>query len=168
MQTSVIVIFIIFIVIAVYCYYAGFIKRDPYTYWFAQSGFVFSTFLMIPFLIIILWLQSTATDRLTKKAGIIPHPSIVESVGIAIGIGNNPTWVFKVKASPEEIMAFYRNENNRPGWILVSDNKIVKMLVLKGDKKGMSISTFEDRTSRKVIYTLTKNSNQRNEENFHP
>ena len=162
MEISVMALAIIFIILAIYCYYAGFVKRDPYTYWIAQGGFVFSTFFMIPFLLIVLWLQSTATDRLTKKTGVVPHPSIVESVGIATGIGNNPTWIFKVKASPEEIMTFYGHENNRPGWNPVSDNRVIKMLVFKRDKQRISISIYEDRISCKVIYKLIKNSNQRN------
>ena len=109
---------------------------------------------MIPILVIVLWLQHTATDRLIKKTGIVPHPSIVETIGVATGVrvvGNDPTWMFKVEASREEVMNFYRKEGNRHGWSLVSDNI---MIILERDDQSMSISHYKDWKTSKIIYIL--------------
>ncbi len=109
--------------------------------------------MLIPACVVVLWIQSGAINRLVKT-DIIPHPSIVEAIGTAAGIGHNPLWMFKVKATSGDIMTFYRKESNRPGWTLSEDNPT--MLIFNRDKKRMLISVYENWTATEVTYMLTQ------------
>ena len=153
MQDSIIIILSGCIILAAYGFYAGFIRREPLTDWKARAGFVFLVSVIIPLLIIVLWLQSGAKGRLART-GFVPHPSVEESVGISVGIGKRPTWVFKFHASEKSIADFYRLEENREGWNLTNNNPL--MMILKKDKTTMVIGVNKGLRSNTIIYMLTK------------
>lgn len=155
MQDSIIIILLAFTIMAAYGYYVGFIRRDPLIGWLAQAGFVFSICVMIPFLIIVLWLQSGAKDRLAR-IGFVPHPSIEESVGISVGIGKRPIWVFETHASEKSIADFYSVEKNREGWSLTNNNPV--MMIFKKDKMTMVIGVAKEWTSSSIIYKLSEDT----------
>jgi hypothetical protein len=159
MQTSIIVILLICIILAAEGCYAGFIRPIRVFAWMAQAGFIFMTFGMIPCLIIALWLQSGAKERLART-GFVPHPSIKESVGIATGIGKNPTWTFKTEESDKSIADFYRLEKNRKGWKLANNRSL--MMIFEKDKKKMVIGVHKGWTSNTLIYMLTEETSPTN------
>ncbi|MFQ5917747.1 MAG: hypothetical protein ACE5I0_08065, partial [Candidatus Binatia bacterium] len=97
--------------------------------------------------------QSGAENRLAR-VGIVPHPSIEETVGVAMGVGDNPIWMFTVDAPAESIADFYRTEANRQGWNLTNDSPT--MLILNRGEKKMVIGVHEGWDSRTVTYTLTE------------
>ncbi len=105
-----------------------------------QTTFVVTTFILIPFLLIVLWLQWVAKDRLVET-GIIPHPSITETVGITVGVGAHPIWMFDVEASASDVADFYRATANRPGWDLTTDTPI--LLILRRGSETMVIGIRE-------------------------
>lgn len=152
MQTAIIVILLICIILAAFGCYSGYIRPIPISAWMAQAGFFFMTFVMIPFLVIVLWLQSGAKDRLAAT-GFVPHPSIKESVGITTGIGNSPTWTFKTEESNKTIVDFYRLEKNRQGWKLTNDSPLI--MIFEKDGKKMVIGVHKGWTSNTIIYKLT-------------
>lgn len=153
MQTSIIVLLVICLYLAVQGYYFGFIRPPRVFAWLQQATFVFMAFLMIPFLAGVLWLQSGAENRLAR-VGIVPHPSIEETVGVAMGVGDNPIWMSTVDAPAESIADFYRTEANRQGWNLTNDSPT--MLILNRGEKKMVIGVHEGWDSRTVTYTLTE------------
>lgn len=134
-------------------YYLGYARPTRVLAWLGQASFIFLTFFMAPLLAVVLWLQFGAKDRLSK-AGIVPHPAIEETVGVAMGLGDNPTWVFALDASADPIIDFYHVEGNRPGWELVSKGH--ELLVLRRDRKKMIIGTYKGWRSHTITYQLTE------------
>jgi hypothetical protein len=153
MQFSIIIILIFCIILAGQGYYSGYYRPTAILAWLAQAGFIFMTFLMIPILIIVLWLQSGAQDRLAGTR-FIPHPSIEETVGIAAGVGKNPKWAFKTEASEDSIFNFYRDKENRKGWELINDDSI--MMIFQEGKKKMVIGVSKGWSPNTLIYSLTE------------
>ena len=158
MEISIIILLIFLILFGILTFYLGFIRPPRVLAWLSQAAFITLTFILIPLCLIALWNQSKATDRLAK-IGVVAHPSIKNSVGIATGIGTDPIWVFEVTASPEEIITFYRNELNTHGWTLIEDNP--SMLIFKRGTQKLVISANESWTSQIVSYTLTDRDNKR-------
>ena len=97
MDHTLIFLLIFSLALAVVSYYFGIHRPLPVGAWRSQSAFVVLTFMLIPILVYVLVDQSGAIGRL-EGTGIRAHPGIKESVGIANGKGDNPTWVFEVQA----------------------------------------------------------------------
>ncbi len=157
MQSSVILLLIGCAVLAALWYYIGFVRPPEGLAWLAQAGFVFFTFFLIPLLAGVLWLQAGATARLAET-GIAPHPTIKEAVGVTMGVGEDPTWVFEVEAPPEAIATFYRTADNRPGWDLISGDPSI--MILKRGNETMVIGAHQSWTSRTLTYMLTRADQQ--------
>lgn len=153
MQPSIIVILLFIIIMACSGYYLHYYRPERIWAYKAQASYIFLTFILIPFLVVVLWLQSDAPNKL-KKTGFTPHPSIQESVGIAVGIGKNPNWVFKTPQDKTLIFNFYRDKRNRRGWEIVNDSSF--MLNFKQEKKKMTILFSEGRLTNTLIFSLTR------------
>lgn len=151
MEKSIFLLLIFSIILSVSGYYLGFIKPQKNLVWLAKSSFFLATFLLIPLFVLVLWLQNGAKTRL-EQAGIVPHPSIRETIGIGFGIGNNPAWVFKIDSKKESVMSFYLEERNRPGWILLNHKN--SFLVFEKDGKELIIGFYEGWTSSSISYNL--------------
>ena len=121
MQNSLILLLIFSFVLSLQGYYFGIYKPLRVLPWLAQSTFVIATFLLMPTIVYVLVTQSGAIKRL-ENAGIQPFPGIKESVGIANGRGDNPTWIFEVQASSNEIREFYRSAENTGDWSFQGDD----------------------------------------------
>ena len=132
MQNSLLFLLIFSLVLSLQGYYFGFHRPLAVLSWLAQSTFVIATFLLIPVLIYVLVTQAGAIERL-GNTGIRPYPGIKESVGIANGRGSNPTWVFEVQATRDEIREFYRAAENTGDWSFQGDDG-VNMRFIKNDR----------------------------------
>jgi hypothetical protein len=153
MQSSIIITLFISIILAAYGFYAGYYRPMAKLTWLAQACFGVMIFLMIPSLIIVLWVQSGAQDRLAET-GFTPHPGIEEPVGMAVGFGKNAKWVFKTDAAKDSIFNFYRDEDNSIDWELINEKSDV-LIFRRGKRKKMVIGLNQERSSNTLRFTQT-------------
>ncbi|MDH3903453.1 MAG: hypothetical protein OEU84_11105 [Xanthomonadales bacterium] len=151
MDHTLIFLLIFSLALAVVSYYFGIHRPLPVGAWRSQSAFVVLTFMLIPILVYVLVDQSGAIGRL-EGTGIRAHPGIKESVGIANGKGDNPTWVFEVQASGAEINEFYRAAENIGDWSFQSDDGIY--LRLRRNDRVMKIAFRDGHSSDTIIYII--------------
>ena len=119
--------------------------------WLAQSTFVITTFMLMPTLIYVLVIQSGAIERL-ENMGIRPYPGIKESVGVANGRGDNPTWIFEVQANGDEIRQFYSSAENTGDWSFQGDDGIY--LRFRRNDQVMKIAFRDNWSSDTLIYII--------------
>ncbi len=130
-------------------YYVIFVRREhPVSPW-GKSSLVTLVFLLIPVLLIALWYQAGAQDRLVQ-IGFTPYPGFVASSGVATGLGERPVWVFSVDGGAEPVLEFYRRPDNRKGWVLVSDGR--SLLLFEREGKSVAVSAVAD----SVAFTMLK------------
>lgn len=151
MQTSLFLLLIFSLFLSLQGYYFGFYRPPKVSAWLAQSTFVIATFMLMPILVYVLVTQSGAIDRL-ENTGIRPFPGIKESVGIANGRGDNPTWVFGVQASSDEIREFYGSAENTGDWSFEGDDGIY--LRFRQNNKVMKIAFRDNWSSHTLIYII--------------
>ena len=151
MQDSLILLLIFCAALSVQGYYSGFYRPLAVLSWLAQSTFVIATFMLIPILVYVLVTQSGAIERL-EKAGIRPYPGIKGSAGIANVRGDNPTWVFEVQGSSDEILEFYRSTENTGNWSFHGDDGIY--LRLSKNDQIMKIAFRDNWPSDTLIYII--------------
>jgi hypothetical protein len=151
MQNSLILLLILSLALSLQGYYFGFHRPLAVLSWLAQSTFVIATFMLIPILVYVLAMQSGALKRL-ENAGIRPFPGITESVGIANGKGDSPTWMFKVRASGDEIREFYTSSENTGDWSFQGDDGIY--LRFRRNEKLMKIAFRQNLSSDTLIYMI--------------
>lgn len=153
MQTSIILLLVACIALAIEGYYFGFVRPPRVLAWLQQATFIIMTFMLVPLLLLVLYYQSAAEDRL-KEAGFTPHPSIRESIGIGFGAGNNPIWVFEFDAGEQAFRDFYTSAENTGDWKLVSDNGF--FLIFEQAGASMLAGFREGRGSNTLTFTLDK------------
>lgn len=125
------------LLLAALLYYVIFVRREePIGSW-GKSGLVSLVFVLVPVLLIALWYQSGAENRL-KEIGFTPYPGFISSSGVAAGQGKNPIWVFSVEGDLAAVLEFYRRPENHNGWTLVSENE--GLLLFRHEKRLVSIS----------------------------
>ncbi|PHS32974.1 MAG: hypothetical protein COA95_01245 [Methylophaga sp.] len=107
-------------------------------------------FLIIPILLIVLYGQFGAENRLIK-IGFKPHPSFSGSVGVATGTGKNPIWVFSTTAETSSILQFYKDPSNHDSWSIKTEN--TNGLVFEKGSKNISILI----SNGNVVFSLIKN-----------
>ena len=151
MQNSLLLLLIFSLVLSLQGYYFGFYRPLAVLSWLAQSTFVIATFLLIPILIYVLVTQVGAIERL-ENTGIRPFPGIKESVGIANGKGDNPTWVFEVQASSDEIREFYRSAENTGDWSFQGDDGI--NMRFSNNDRLLKIAYRDSGSSETLIYII--------------
>lgn len=151
MQPELIVLLIFVLLLAAVGYYFGFINPPRMLAWLSQASFVTGAFLLAPVLIIVLYLQSGAGGRLLEL-DIVPHPALNHAIGIAVGIGDEPVWLFESDLAAESILAFYRVPGNRPGWEIESDSRV--MLVLTREHRELVVSAVDSWTNAVVSFSL--------------
>jgi hypothetical protein len=151
MQNSLLLLLIFSLVLSLQGYYFGFYRPLAVLSWLAQSTFVIATFLLIPILIYVLVTQAGAIERL-ENSGIRPFPGIKESVGIANGKGDNPTWVFEVQASSDEIREFYRSAENTGDWSFQGDDGI--NMRFSNNDRLLKIAYRDSGSSETLIYII--------------
>jgi len=147
MELSLIIFLIICAAWAALLYYIFIIKKAPDLGAGGRSGIVVFTFVLIPFLAIVLWSQSGSDDRLAEL-GITPYPGFVSSVGVATGTGTNPTWIYEVTEEEGTLLDFYKNPDNHQGWTIVSGSGMG--IALERGAKKLTIQVNGD----KVFFTL--------------
>lgn len=151
MQSSLIFLLIVFIALSLQGYYFGFFRPTAVLWWLAQSTFVISTFIMIPILVYVLISQAGDIERL-ENTGIRPYPGIRESVGYGNGRGDDPTWIFKVKASSAEIYEFYSSAENTGDWSFQGYDGIY--LRFRKNNLILKIAFRESWSSDSLIYMI--------------
>lgn len=130
-------------------YYMFIVKRYQDLALQGRASIFIQLFVITPVILIVLLNQSGAEYRL-NKAGFNPHPEFCGTVGVAAGMGENPTWLFSIDSDIASTIQFYRDRKNRKGWTLSSENK--NMLVFIKDDKKMSILI----NSENVAFSLTQ------------
>ncbi len=107
-----------------------------------QTGLFVLTLTLIPAFSLVLWQQSGAIDRL-EATGVAAHPGLAAVVGLGYGSASRPFWLFESDASFEEIAAFYQQQSNRRGWVLLERKDALilhrareRMAIMPGDKPG--------------------------------
>ncbi len=152
MEKSIILLLFFSFVLAMTSFYLGFIKPSKNLGRAAKSFFVLVIIVLIPLFAGILWFQSSAKQRLTDT-GIVPYPGLGETIGIAFGTGERPVWLFRT-GTDTNIVSFYTNENNRPGWYLKKSS--VQKVILTDNKKMMTISVQTDQDKGTMMYLIEK------------
>lgn len=160
MSNSLIAMTVVFALLAWLNFHLGFRRPVPLLAWLPQGAFLVFMFLLIPVCLFALWNQHRASDRLSAT-GIVPHPTFEHAVGIATGRGESPIWLFELTATPDEVLEFYRAEDNHNGWQLVSDSP--PMLIFgDGDGDGarrLTIIAGDSSRSRSVAFQVTTRDN---------
>lgn len=142
------IILLLSVALSALFYYAGFVKPTGLSYR-AKAAFIVSTCILMPVCLIILWFQASAIDKL-MTAGIVPHPEIVKPE-FSFGLGSDASLAFVVRAASDSIFDFYRNEQNRRGWTLVSDTKQM-MIFRRADKELVIFVEDEGVISKRSVF----------------
>ncbi len=121
MQASILSLLGFSLALAGLLFYLYVLRRESDFGGWGIAGLATILVLIVPVLLLVLWNQSEAEQRL-RDIGFRPHPDFDSSVGLATGGGDNPTWVFASGAGRESILYFYRRPENHAGWSLVADN----------------------------------------------
>ena len=137
MDTSLIITLTGLLLFAWALYYYLFIKRENDFFFLGKIGLFIIMLFIAPIIATTLYYQSVAKDKL-KKNGFTPHSSFESSVGIAVGTGNNPIWMFSTEFEKQAIVDFYKQEQNHKGWELTSEDE--KWLVFTKKNKIMRIN----------------------------
>lgn len=131
MDTALIALLAGCLVLAALLYYVNYVHpQEPTGHW-GKSGLINLMLVLVPVLVIALWFQDGAEDRLAEL-GLTPYPGFVSSSGVATGAGESPVWVFSVEGDPEQVLAFYRRAENRAGWSLHSESGSLLLLEKEG------------------------------------
>lgn len=152
MQFSLIILLIFSALLAAQGFYFGFIKPPRTLAWLQQSTFLIMTFLLIPFLVVVLFQQEGDIEKLAQT-GFKPHPAITESVGLT----NESTWVFEIDASKNEVREFYRNPENTGDWKITTDTGV--MMIFSRNSQKMTIGFREARGANTLSYILSEERN---------
>ena len=83
-----------------------------------RAALVVIAALLIPVLIVVLWQQHKSFHRL-EDLGFAIHGELRHNVGVAAGIGPEPTWLYATDAPARDIVNFYRSPAHHRGWTLV-------------------------------------------------
>ena len=152
MQTSLIYLFFFSLFMAGLTFYIGFIRPPRVLAWLSKAAFLTWLFLLMPVLGYVLYQQSGAMDRLESQ-GITVHPAISESIGIANGVGDEPTWLFSVEGDLKEVMEFYRSEDSRPGWTMAGGSDTV--IILEKGMSKMAIAVRKGWSERTIMFRMS-------------
>ena len=137
MDTSLIITLSALLLFAWALYYYLFIKRESDFFFLGKSGLFIIMIFIAPIIATTLYYQSGAKDKL-KKSGFTPHSSFESSVGVAVGTGDNPIWMFSTESDKVSIVDFYKQEQNHQGWKIKSENE--KWLTFIKNDKQMRIN----------------------------
>ncbi|MEN8304319.1 MAG: hypothetical protein ABFQ64_09630, partial [Campylobacterota bacterium] len=118
-------------------YYYLFIKRESDFFFLGKSGLFIIMFFIAPIIATTLYYQHGAKDTL-KKSGFTPHSSFESSVGVAVGTGDNPVWMFSTELDKQTIIDFYKQEQSHKGWKLKGEDE--KWLTFTKNDKKMRIN----------------------------
>ena len=136
------------IVWAAVLFYVFFLRRAPEIGSGGKAGFVVVSFLLLPVLGIAVWHQHESYARL-EEHGFSVHSGLESAIGIAVGSGSNPTWLYSLNRPVEEVLAFYRRPDNHRGWRLKLDAP--ERLVFKRGAATMRLEVSQDT----VAFSLT-------------
>ncbi len=101
-----------------------------------KSGLVVLTALLIPLLGVALWNQNASHARL-EELGFAVYPGFENNVGLASGVGSEPTWLYSLSTPPNAVLSFYRRPENHSGWKLMSETS--DSLVFERDAWKMTL-----------------------------
>jgi hypothetical protein len=152
MDPDLIVTLLVLALINIQSFYFGFYRQPRTGAWLQQSSFVVLTFFLIPFLIYVLYLQSTSIDAL-ENHGIKKHPAIKNAVGIGNGRGENPSWVFALHSNEDNVLEFYKSPNISTGWELIEENYLFSRYVSEDKQLTIAHKTSYDKET--LIFTIS-------------
>lgn len=108
--------------LAALLYYVVIVRQERDLGGWGISSLFALIFVITPILLMALWSQKGAEDRLLE-IGFKPHPSFDSSIGIAAGVGENPTWIFSTTAAEGVLIDYYKDRENRGTWRVSSENE---------------------------------------------
>ena len=120
------------------------------TDWRVLTGFLITGFVLLPSTIAVLAAQAGAERRLAA-VGIAPHPDLRHSVGIAVGLGDRPFWVFVADPGDEDPLGFYDDPANLDGWHVLERSPGMRILGSDGRRASVSWS-LASRTLQVTTY----------------
>ena len=147
MEMSLLPILVFCVSYAAFLYYFIFVRKEARLGPWGRSGLVTLLFVITPVLVMTLWFQSGAENRL-ERLGFTPYPGFVSSSGIATGSGEAPIWVFSITGNEDSVLQFYKKNKNHPGWSLVSETK----MGLTFERGSETLSVFVEPGN--VVFTL--------------
>jgi len=156
MQISLIYLLLFSIIMSVLTFYIGFVRPPRVLAWLSQAAFLMWLFFLIPVLGYVLFQQNGAIERL-ESTGFATHPAITESVGIANGVGSNPTWLFKIEGDLRQIMDFYRSDDSHPGWEMKGGND--KVMIFEKGNEQMAVAARKGWSDSSIMFSLSKVQN---------
>ncbi len=139
MDTSLIITLAGLLLFAWALYYYLFIKRESDFFFLGKSGLFIIMLFIAPIIATTLYYQSGAKDKL-KKSGFTPHSSFESSIGVAVGTGDNPIWMFSTELDKTSIINFYKQEQNHQGWELEGEDEKWLTFIKKDKKMRINIS----------------------------
>lgn len=153
MDDTLIFLLIGFVLIDIQAYYFGFISPPPILAWLQQACFTVFTFLLIPLLIYVLYSQAGSVGRL-EQHGIESHPAIQHAIGIANGLGENPTWVFQLNSDEDNLLAFYKQSLSSAKWKLTEETELYLRYTLA--EQTLTIAQRQSATDNTLTIMIRK------------
>ena len=147
MDVALLTFLALILALAALLYYVFLVKRAPDLGARGVGWLITIVCILVPVILFAFWNQSASGDRL-KEIGFNVHPALQPSFGIATGIGENPVWVFASDSDTDQIVQFYKSQQNYSGWQLVYEGK--NMLVYESETQSLYIYISED----DVIFAL--------------
>ena len=139
MDTSLIITLIGLLLFSWALYYYLFIKQESDFFFLGKSGLFIIMFFIAPIIATTLYYQSGAKEKL-QKTGFTPHSSFESSVGVAVGTGDNPIWMFTTKLDKVSIIDFYKQKQNHQGWTLTGEDEKWLMFTKRDKKMRINIT----------------------------
>ena len=157
MQRDLVLLLLFCLLMAGVSFYLGFIRPPRVVAWLSQAAFLVFTFMLAPILVYVLWQQGGAVERL-EALGFAAHPSIVEAVGIANGVGERPVWLFRASDEAAAVLDFYRRGDKRRDWTLKTDGGSMLIFTRSGEKVTVAASQRGGHTSLMFSYSPGESS----------
>lgn len=98
--------------------------------------------------------EATAADDLERYVRAYPHVTSNTFVPDTDGDPQTRTWIFVTPDPPADVVAFYREENNRPGWTLDRRRSDRSSLTLTQEGLILLVAAHRLREETRLIYLL--------------
>jgi hypothetical protein len=147
-EPALIGVWIALVGLTAFSYYLCYALPTGVYYGRIRAGFTALVVVLIPLVSVVLVEQASAVRRL-EAHGVAVLPEARHVMGIAVGRGAEPTWVFRASVSDAAILDFYDDPTMRPGWELAERGALLR--VLRRDAAEMTVVVG---SAGHVIYAL--------------
>ena len=148
MQPALIGVWIALVGLAAFSFYLGYVLPSGVYYGRIRAGFTALVVVLIPLVTVVLVEQASAVRRL-EAHDVTVLPEARHVMGIAVGRGAEPTWVFRASMNDAAILDFYDDPTTRAGWELAEHGALLRVL-----RRGTSVMTVVVGSAGHIIYAL--------------